>query len=357
MVVKTWHRIKHIRKEIWDGCGSGALGHRRALQKLSEQYGSKEYVWDEIPETRKFDRLYKVDVESFKTGTKVRGAIKCFTDGSRINGKAGAGYCIMVNSTIVAECAIPLGKYPTVFQAEVMAVHHAAEKLLEYVAFGNIVIHSDSQAALLALDNPVITAKTVLATVLNLDKLAERQKVELTWVRAHIGTMGNERADMLAKTGSNTTTMDPEPIIPVPKVQFDRDIDAAINEKWRLRWLNLLTARQSKLFWPQPNKIRSRALLEMSRKDFGLMIQLFSGHNYFNRHKNLLHETESAICRLCLEEEESSEHLLCDCPALNELRFEVLGHHQTDTKTCSLMTIQSIRHFTLLICQRLNGLE
>jgi hypothetical protein len=47
----------------------------------------------------------------------------------------------------------------------------AAEKLLEFADYGKIVIHSDSQAALQVLNNPIVTSHMVLAAMLNLDTL------------------------------------------------------------------------------------------------------------------------------------------------------------------------------------------
>jgi hypothetical protein len=53
----------------------------------------------------------------------------------------------------------------------------------------------------------------VLAAMLNLDTLAEKQVVSLWWVRAHVGFTGNEKADFLAKKGSQMVSMAPEPLV------------------------------------------------------------------------------------------------------------------------------------------------
>ena len=49
-----------------------------------------------------------------------------------------------------------------------------------------------------------------------LDDLAQCGPVRLCWVKAHVGTQGNEEADRLAKLASEQLVMGPEPMLPVP---------------------------------------------------------------------------------------------------------------------------------------------
>lgn len=353
-VVSSWHRIKAIRNEIWDGVGNPNLGHCRALDKTSESYGSNNYIFDEIPETKKLERLYHVDTNSFKDGRLSYGTVKCFTDGSRLKGRAGAGFCIIVNGTLVAEQAIPLGTYPTVFQAEIMAIFAAAEKLVEYAHLGSIVIHSDSQAALMALDNSIVKATTVMATMIRLDELSSKQTVKLSWIKAHVGIPGNEKADQLAKAGSEMISHEPEPIIPVPLRELKQSIRDETDKRWKSRWQSLPYARQSKLFWPSPSKTRTWQLMKLPRQEFGLMVQVLTGHNHWRRHQSLIDNTVSAQCRLCNKAEEDSEHLLCSCPSLLETRFSKVGTHQTDANALGLHTINTVKSLVLKIDSRLD---
>jgi ribonuclease HI len=357
-VVSTWHRIKDIRKEKWDGVGvsANALGHRRALQKLAKEYVPGDYTWDAIPEIKKLERCYNLDIDSLKHGIPYGGTLECYTDGSKMNSRTGSGYCIIHRKVVIAAETISLGKYPTVFQAEIMAINAAAIKLLEYAHLGKIAIYCDSQAALLALNSSKVTAGTVLSTIMNLDALAQKQVVTLSWVKAHIGTQGNEMADKLAKAGANKEPAEREPVIPVPVAQIKRDIREAVERKWTARWTLKQEARQTKLFWPKADRNRTKAMLKLSRDDFGLMVQLYTGHNFFNRHRALLNEVNSATCRLCCEMEEDSEHILLHCPALSTLRLQEFGTHLLSTTECSGLPLKSILRFTLLTRARLEGL-
>jgi len=261
----------------------------------------------------------------------------------------------MAEGRIIAEQAIPLGSQPTVFQAEVVAILHAAEKLRELQLTGDVVIYCDSQAALKALNNPILKAQTVMATSLKLDMLALKQEVRLHWIKAHVGTQGNERADILAKEGSKMTIEDDIIAIPVPKCQIRRDIRDRVDKRWHSRWLLLTHARQSKLFWPAPDKCRSRHLLKLPRKDYGRMVQLFTGHNYFNYHSWKVKESVSQFCRLCEEQEvESSEHLLCSCPRLWSERSSAVGTVlQVESGQICLMPIQGVLRYLNDIVDRM----
>jgi ribonuclease HI len=96
------------------------------------------------------------------------------------------------------------------------------------------VIHSDSQAALQALNNPVVTSQTLLAAMVNLDPLAKKQVVSLWWAKALVGITGNEKADSLAKRGPQMVSTTPEKLLLVPLCQLIQDIKDEVEEIWKL---------------------------------------------------------------------------------------------------------------------------
>ena len=63
----------------------------------------------------------------------------------------------------------------------------------------NIYILSDSQASLKALDSCRADSKLVLDCIRALNKLGRLNRVVLVWVPGHVGVMGNEMADELAR--------------------------------------------------------------------------------------------------------------------------------------------------------------
>ena len=156
---------------------------------------------------------------------------------------------------------------------------------------------------------------------------------------------------------------DPDQIIPFPKSHYSKLIDDDVLHRWNHRWTRETpTARQSRLFWPQIDKSRSKQLLLCNRSEYGDITRLFTGHNNLNKHKLLLGEpitTTSPNCRFCRLAEESSEHLLCDCPDLSASRLRTLGLPTTDCLTLSLMPLDGVRRLIQLIRRALldGGLE
>ena len=94
----------------------------------------------------------------------------------------------------------------SVFQAEIEAISHACQYALANIKELNInyiKILSDSQAAIKALNKPRITSQSVLTTLEFMETLAlEVKHVTLAWIKAHVGTEGNEQADQAAKEGA-----------------------------------------------------------------------------------------------------------------------------------------------------------
>ena len=92
--------------------------------------------------------------------------------------------------------------HTTVFQAEIIAINEACKKFIDTKQSNMqfIKIFSDSQAAILALNSNTVTSSLVKQTIITLNLLADSTKrVEICWIKAHIGHDGNERADQLAR--------------------------------------------------------------------------------------------------------------------------------------------------------------
>jgi ribonuclease HI len=362
-VAKTWLRIGHIRHEIWDGVGTSptARGHRRALRQLTNGLSLPDIVSDEMPEVTRWTRHFEVDLD-FQTGLPFQSPISCYTDGAKTKLNTGAGYCINQRNAPVARESISLGPIPSVFQAELIAILQAAEALLPLVTEGQIIIHTDSQAALRALSSPVFSSKTTFTTWMALDSLGRMSpfSVKLKWVKAHSGHAGNELADSLAKRGAAEAPPDLGQPIPVSPSYLHAIINDVTEQRWNQRWSQFTrTARQSRMFWPMIDKEKSKRLLLYSRQDYGDAVRLLTGHNNLNRHRFVTGETDNSECRLCQEDDESSEHLLCDCPALGGLRFQTLGVYLAETRLLSTMPLDGVMRFISLMRKTLidEGLE
>ena len=103
-----------------------------------------------------------------------------------------------VRQRIKKRKAIPLGRFPTVFQAEVFAILQCVEVLREERKVGKcITIFSDSQGAINTVGKPDISSILAWECKEALNQLTEENKVTLVWVPGHKDIRSNERADQL----------------------------------------------------------------------------------------------------------------------------------------------------------------
>ena len=173
--------------------------------------------------------------------------------------------------------------------------------------------------------------------------------MKVAWA-TYKGDLCAQEALVLAQRGALLPPSEPEPVLPIPKSHTSSVINEAVEKRWNHRWTHkTTTARQSRMFWPQIDKQKSNQLLLCNRQEFGEVIRLFTGHNYLNRHQFLLQETDSEECRLCHEDDETSEHLLCHCPALGDSRLRVLGQANLSASALVQRPLDGQRRFISLI--------
>ena len=73
------------------------------------------------------------------------------------------------------------------------------------------------------------------------------------------------------------------------------------------------------------SKRQSFDILNQGRRGVSWLVQLITGHNFMKRHESLVNSDEDNECRLCLEDTETSFHVMAECPALARERLEVFG--------------------------------
>ena len=147
------------------------------------------------------EKLFKVD-SNFSGKPPVHAELNFYTDGSKIDDRVGAGFVAFRGKNEIIAKNFSLPKICSVFQAEILAIREAAKFLTENRGFKYVRFFVDSQAALLALENRTVTSALVLETIQQLNTASKDRKITLIWVKAHIGTKGNELADKLAKMGT-----------------------------------------------------------------------------------------------------------------------------------------------------------
>ena len=139
----------------------------------------------------------------------------------------------------------------TVFQTEVFAIKKAAQYFLDNeIKNKGIIIHSDSRAALQAINGNFVKSQEVLQTINKLNATSTCNKVVLKWVKAHVGHPGNERADELAKQGAENQLLLANNIPKLANTQVKSELREKTVAYFNKMWQAYPKCRQTKHFIP-----------------------------------------------------------------------------------------------------------
>ena len=355
-------RVTAIIKSKWNGLPKRGehLGHLQWQKNWNEKNGIVAEHSDGIIPVHCWEKQYQVDIINMDGGTPLLGEdITVYTDGSKMRGHLGFGFYIEQRYGRSIKESRSLGTHTTVYQAELHAIKAAAETLADLNG-RSVVINSDSQSALQALDSPVATSQLVLDTKKALNSAVKRwgKCIKLRWVKAHVGHPGNEIADQLAKQGSSDPATVAEPNILLPSSSWKLVLREIIEKLWSKRFKSMPECRQTKLWTKTPDLNRSKALLKLSRQEVGDVIQFVTGHAHLRRHDSLIDPSVSPLCRLCQEDDESPWHLAMECMATAESRFDAFGV-ENSTEISDQWKVNQVGRFARTVMARLSssGLE
>jgi ribonuclease HI len=331
--LNTFIRLGPLKDVVWQA-DSKYIQFKGHLKRLRDKIPSEAPAdTDEISPVANLEPTYIVDIEPNQPPRTENYSI--YTDGSLLNHQSGAGAYILENG-IPRICLSERLPLCSVFQSELAAINLACSYIFSQQSDTLAChFHVDSQAALKALTSPYITSDSVLFTKNLLEELSKSHLVTLQWIKAHVGLPGNEQADVAAKSGSKSNR-EYTGAIKTSKTQTKNLIRDARNLHWEREWVNADDCRQSKLFMPAPNKEIWADLRSLGSSKLSRVVRFLTGHTFMNRHKVLINtksyyaadEHLDAQCRLCEEEPETPEHLITECPVLNDHRMATLQHWQ-----------------------------
>ena len=142
--------------------------------------------------------------------------VKVYTNGSKLDGRVGAGFYAEYPNNSPKQAFYHLGFYSAVFQAEVLAISEVAKNLLmEKMLNQSIVSLVDGQTVIKALLKCTVTSITVFNCTANLNQSGKQNHVSIEWFPGHAGVHGIEVVDYVAKSGSKSKIHDPESFITV----------------------------------------------------------------------------------------------------------------------------------------------
>ena len=320
------------------------------LKKELKQLGCDiKCSFDQIPKIRALDRNFDIRIGD-GLGTRPQGAVIAWTDGSKLDGKAGAGIFVQLPDAEDVRTGVRLDDYCTVFQCEIFAIRMAAEVILRAEPEEeDVVFFVDSQAALLSLEADRIESQMVLDAWRALQELSAYKNVTLEWVRAHNGTYGNEIVDVIAKNATSGQVV-PHYSFPMPKSHINKTIKEQTTQMWQSEWSNNPKYELAKCFFPRLRPRTSEAIMKLPKEMFNRMVRWISGVNGLAKYEYRFNQDFSGPeCRLCSGpeeegmEEEDAVHLTFHCPKLLLTRVE--SFHQYLMDPPYLWTVPGLKRF------------
>ena len=172
-------------------------------------------------------------------------------------------------------------------------------------------------AAITTLGKSVTTSTLVWECYGALNKLAEDNQVTVLWTPGHRGITGNEMADRLAKLVTKQTPTGLEPVVGISNRSVTEEINNWLTEKHQEGWYMAAACKQAKtLMREHLNPKRAADMRRLRRTEVRILTEVFISHGNLAYHRRKIGLAESPLCRLCGEDNETSIHILCDCPEI-----------------------------------------
>ena len=216
-----------------------------------------------------------------------------------------------------------LPSYSTVYEAEIFALTDAVRQIIESSdeLRGKANFYTDSMSALHTLKRTKVTTLMNKDLVSSAIQLHNMRETTFQWVKSHDVSVGNNRADTLAK---QAISIGLRRNINMSLSHIKTRINSKIRQTWNERWQKLTNCRQSRLVITFiPNDNNSRYVLGRGRVFCRTAVALLTGHNNLRYHvflRNNAFEDFSPICRFCCEDLETAHHLLESCVGLARRR-------------------------------------
>ena len=266
---------------------------------------------------------------------EMKADIMIWTDGSTNANqeRGGAGVFVEDKRTGTTEkLSFAAGEICSSFGAEGVAMLRALEWLEEHPV-GETIICTDSLSVHAALekDNWKDAQDWIRKIKLQSRKMAGQ--VTILWVPSHCGVEGNEEADRLAEIG---TKLD----------QKETPITQAIAYAKVKKKIWKITHKRAKTIFQEKFKPKLEIEKKWPRRVQSMFSRLRSGHcKELKQYRYKIDVEDDPWCEC--GEVESIEHVLCDCPILDEIRRRVIEEpvepHHLVTKPEEARTILAKR--------------
>lgn len=259
-----------------------------------------------------------------------------YTDGSKKDDIVGFSVCIP-SMDLSFKFRIP--DYLNVFTAELVAIFYAFKWCSNHKDVKDVVIFSDSLSALRALEGFKEKGRFDLLNKIHClynNLFAGGRDIWVSWVPAHVGVEGNERADILAKES-----------LQFDKVNFSlqysvEEVMPLVNkfllERWNAIYKGIDKGGNYKEFFPDvSHKGKSQDYL---RSQSISIFRLVTGFNRLNYHGFKIKGSSTRYCEVC-SVFETSKHFVMECVRYDSQRDKLFRACVQNSIACTYNNIIS----------------
>ncbi|XP_055951697.1 uncharacterized protein LOC129987789 [Argiope bruennichi] len=233
--------------------------------------------------------------------------LEIFSDGSGLNDRIGSAMVVLYFGQQIHSERRRMSDHCTVYQAELIGLKLALEFCLTLTTTRVVNIYSDSRSSLQSLADPSNTHPLVVEVRKLCRKAKAERRVQLHWVKAHVGYFGNELADAEAKAASELENVDIE--YQMSQKSLKTELNVLTVQAWQDRWDLSEKGRTTSLFLP---------LVNTRRHLWGDVVELLSGHGRFPAYLYRFGIVDDDLCSC--GEVGDGDHYLLRCPLTSSLR-------------------------------------
>lgn len=240
-----------------------------------------------------------------------------YTDASKT--EVGVGCSITTVHGSIGTYKIP--SICSVHTGELYAILQAF-KHVQQLANTHIAICTDSLSSIHSIKN-TFTNHPLVQDIHDIYQQLRRQNttVTITWVPSHVGIIGNEKADCLAKEAASTATA-------TVNLQLCNDLKASLKKiiryNWQIHWSQIMCSLRE--IQPILNQFTCP---DLSRKNMAVIRRLRIGHTRLT-HGYLMTSSPQPNCQYC-HVKLCIKHILVECPYFAPRRLQ-LGIHTNYTE-------------------------
>lgn len=299
-----------------------------------------------IPPTNLGETAHRSTLEYAR---KERDHMCIYTDGSEIEGKVGAA-AYSINDSTYETRSLGSNKTANVYAGELvgitlamdMALRKHQEKPTARDRPRKVTIFSDSRAGLQAVERPGNRSGQAIIWGIRIRlRIANRLgiSVQFQWVPAHIGILGNERADKLAKLATGWRD-EKGRTQPAPSWENNTQLTSAANrtEKelakhaWQKYWSKGDTGQTLRELLPTVNKKSLDIYKGIPKALCSVLVQARTGKIALKAYLHAINRADNNKCTCGAVQ--TVKHVLLTCPNLEELREQV-WESRTSRPTCA----------------------